>query len=539
MFLHTSKDKLAIGEDLWYKAYVVLGAHHYYSLASKVLHVDLVDDNNNIVISQTCKLEEGQGQGHIKLPNNMPAGDYQLRAYTNWMRNFDNDFFFTKKIKLFNRSNSENPVSNNQENIDLQFFPEGGHAVTGINGKITFKAIGGDGLGRKVNGVINNSKGESIVAISSMYQGMGYFSLKPELGEKYEAILNDGSKFDLPIVKDEGYTMFINNLDSKNIKVKIQASDKLRSKPFYIIGSLNNDKNYQGRFEFNSESVIDFEIPKGKLPSGVMTLTLFDENMRPWCERSLFINNKQELIIQTELNKSNFNKRGKFELKVHIKDAYGAPIATNFSIAITDAERISKDKWEANILTHLLLQSDIKGHIENPAFYFLDDTWSTTAKLDLVMLTHGWRKYNWQEMQSTNFNLAKEFPFKRGFSISGIAKTVEGAPLRNRELKMIAKSKTNDLLDLYTTKTNEDGSFNIESVTNAGNVELAFNGYQPNGDLIKTKVTLLDINEMHNLPMPNFKVLNQYTQEVVLDDSAKNAIPFNVYEDAENWMKYL
>lgn len=192
MFLHTSKDKFAIGENLWYKAYVVLGAHHHYSLASKVLHVDLVDDNNNIVISQTCKLEEGQGQGHIKLLNNMPAGDYQLRAYTNWMRNFDNDFFFTKKIKLFNRSNSENPVYNNQEKIDLQFFPEGGHAVTGINGKITFKAIGGDGLGRKVNGVINNSKGESIVAISSMYQGMGYFSLKPELGEKYEAILMMG-----------------------------------------------------------------------------------------------------------------------------------------------------------------------------------------------------------------------------------------------------------------------------------------------------------------------------------------------------------
>jgi len=183
--------------------------------------------------------------------------------------------------------------------------------------------------------------------------------------------------------------MLVDNLDAKNIKVKVQASNSLRSKPFYIIGTINNEKYYQGKFAFNAQEVFDFEIPKNKLPSGVLTLTLFDEQMRPWCERPVFINNEEKLIIQTELKNFNFEKREKVELKVNVKDEYGTPLSTNFSIAITDADIVDKNKFESNILTHLLLESDIKGYIENPGYYFNDSQRSTRAKLDLVMLTHG------------------------------------------------------------------------------------------------------------------------------------------------------
>jgi len=529
VFLHANKDVFFGGENLWYKAYAVLGEHHRYSMASKVLYVDLIDSNNKLVLSQTHKLYEGQGQGHMELLSTLQAGVYHLRAYTNWMRNFDDDFFFTKKIKLINTSNVKNVESEPQENIDLQFFPEGGYAINEMSGKIAFKAIGSDGLGVKVKGHIENTKGETIVAIRSMYQGMGFFTLKPEPNERYTVILDNGSKYELPKIQKEGYTMFVDNLDPRNVKIKIQASDELRNKPFYIIGLSNNNKQYQGRYKFNAASVIDFEIPKSRLPSGVLTLTLFDETMRPWCERVLFINNKIELNIQTELNKSDFRKRDKFELKVHINDAYGAPLSTNFSVAVTDTERVEKDEFGDNILTYLLLQSDIKGFVENPGYYFNDDRRSTTAKLDLLMLTQGWRKFNWQELENTNFELPKDFVFERGYSISGIAANMQDEPLQTKELKMIAKS--GEFLNLYTTKTKEDGSFIIDNVTNEGNVEMAFNVYNENGDAIDTKVTILETKGENNLPMPNFKAQGTYITDSDLVSGSNR--PFAVYQDAE------
>jgi len=525
VFLHTDREVFVPGENIWYKAYVVLGEYHQYSFASKVLHVDLIDLNNKIVFSKTHKLDEGQGQGSIKLPSNLSDGNYQLRAYTNWMRNFDNDFFFTKTIRLLNDSKTEVSQTSIEDKINIQFFPEGGYAVNGIDGKITFKAIGSDGLGRKVKGQIKNSKGETVAIISSMYQGMGFFTLNPQPNEKYTAILDDDSKHELPKAQNEGYNMLVDNLDSKNIKVKIQTSEGLRNKPFYVIGTSNNNKQYQGKFKFNAESVFDFEIPKGKLPSGVMTLTLFDEAMRPWCERVLFINNETKLAIHTELDNYNFEKKNKFALKVSIKDVYGAPLSTNFSIAVTDTGKVEKDKNGTNILTHLLLQSDIKGYVENPNYFFSDDKRSTTAKLDLVMLTHGWRKFNWQELEQAKFDLPKEFSFKKGFSVSGKATNMQDVPLKDKELKMIAKSE--DLLKLFTTKTNSDGSFKIDNIDNAGLVELAFNAYKSNGDQIGTKVTLLDtLQSNNNLPIPNFK---NYSENLV----TSNTTPFFVYEDAQ------
>ncbi|WP_347924836.1 carboxypeptidase-like regulatory domain-containing protein [Pontimicrobium sp. SW4] len=533
VFLHTDKDVYFPGEMIWYNAYAVLGAYHHFSTGSMQIQVDLIDEHNVIVESKNHKLIEGQGEGNIIIPVELPEGTYQLRAYTNWMRNFDNAFFFTKTIQLLNAKKTTRRPLNTDDKIDLQFFPEGGQAVNGLNGKISFKAIGSDGYSREVKGIIKNSKGETVVPINTLYQGMGFFTLNPQPNETYTAILDNGSIYKLPEAQNEGYSMLIDNLDTNNIKVKVQASNTLRSKPFYIIGTINNEKYYQGKFVFNAQSLLDFEIPKNKLPSGVMTLTLFDEQMRPWSERPVFVNNKEELIIETKLENSSFEKREKIELKVNVKDVYGTPLSTNFSIAITDVDKVYKNKFDTNILTYFLLESNLKGHIENPGYFFSDSKRSTRAKLDLVMSTHGWRKFNWHEMDNITFSSPKEFLFKKGYSVSGNATNMEDVPLMNRELKMIAKSKSSQLMDLYVTKTDEEGNFKIQNVTNAGDVELTFNAYQSDGDPIQTKVVLIDNNDNHNLPKPNFKSKYKDMQGDVLDNYNKKASTFFMYEDVE------
>lgn len=487
VYLHTDKDIFIPGENLWYSGYVVLGSNHYLSLASKFLYVDLIDSNNNIVASQIQEIIEGRVKGSFEIPK-VTSGIYQLRSYTDWMRNYDDAFYFSKNIKVFNNENTESISIGDDDRIDLQFFPEGGSAVVGLIGKIAFKAIGNDGLGKKIKGKIINSKGEHILDINSLENGAGIFSFKPENREVYKAILEDNSRHKLPKALNQGYTMSVNNINAKIIRVRIQASEELKNSVFYLIGNIRNKKYFQGKYEFDEESFIDIEIPKNKLPSGVMTLTLFNENKKPCNERVLFINNQEELIISSTLNKSKFNARDKFILNINVTDPNGRAVSTDLSVAITDAEKAAKDVNSANILTQLLLESDMKGYIENPAFYFENQKRSTRSRLDLVMLTHGWRRFDWEKIMTEKADNQKDFSFSDGFSISGTARKLNNKFLQNITLRVIAKSKNK--IRMYETRTGAKGKFSVDNISHSGLTEFVFNAYNENNKQVDVKITL-------------------------------------------------
>ncbi len=500
VYLHTDRDLFSPGENLWYKAYTVLGERHQFSLASKVLHVDLIGPNNKILVSQTHGLFDGKAIGSIVLPKNLFSGNYQLRAYTNWMRNFDDNFFFTKMVKVIGATDMPLPTQNISDTIDLQFFPEGGHAVAGLMGQVAFKAIGSDGLDRKIRGYVKDSRGKPVVHLGTITRGSGFFYLQPKLGEAYSAILNDGSEYPLPKIMGQGYAMTINNTGLKNIKIKIQATEHLRKRPFYIIGHSNNKKYYQGEFEFKNQETLSFEIPKNGIPSGVLVLTLFDQDKNPWCERAVFINNQQELVINARISPEKISNRNEIAVDINVTDTYGQPISTELSLAVTDEGQVVKNPDSGNILTHLLLQSDIKGHISNPGLLFKDQHRLTLHALDLVMLTHGWRKFPWQEIHEGNLP-AKEFDFAKGLTISGQARGGFDKRMKNVDLNVIAKS--GDIVGMFSTKTERDGKFIIPDFNFNGTTRIVFNAISSVKKTLNVKV-VLDTNKI-TVPLSHFK----------------------------------
>ena len=509
--LHTDKDIVSPGEDLWYSAYCVLGTGYNYSLASKVLYVDLINSNNEVILSQTQELIEGRGAGSMRVPEGLVSGTYLLRAYTNWMRNYDSDFFFTKRIYIIDKNGvSTEALTEVEEKIDLQFFPEGGDCIIGLSGLIAFKAIGADGLSRVVKGNILNSKGDFIAPINTLDKGAGFFTHTPILGERYEVELEDGSRYSLPEAKAEGYSLLVNNTSSRSIIVKVKASDQLRAKRFYVIGSIQNEKYYQGRFEFAETDVVNFEIPKSKLPSGVMTLTLFDEEGKPRSERIVFINNKEELVINTKINKNRLGTRDKIQIEIDVRNTNGDPIRTDLSVSITDGGRVKKSVNSNNILTHLLLESDIKGEIEEPGSYFRDQQRSTTSKLDLVMLTHGWRRFNWKDKQDS---LSDKFTFSTGLSITGTARYSDNRLLKNRDLRVISKS--DNALKMYPIRTDNLGRFSVDSLNHSKSTEFVFNAYSPKGAPIDLKIVLDEKEEedaRSELTLKNYTIVDNFKE---------------------------
>ncbi len=342
VFLHSDKNMLAAGETLWYSIYVVLGPSHQYSDKSKVIHIDLISPDGEIALSQTHALVNGKGSGALEIPNNLAEGNYQLQAYTQWMRNFDEEFFYIERLHIHNAKIKQEGYQEIKEEIDLQFFPEGGHLVADIASKVSFKAIGSDGLPRIVKGKIVNTIGEEIAILKTFDRGSGFFQLTPKKGETYFAELDDGIQYMLPEILNNGYVVTINNRDQNRIKVTVQASESLRELPFYILGHMRQRNYFHRKFKFDQDQMLKFEIPKSNMPSGVLTLTLFDSSRNPWSERPMFIYNNEELNINTKLDSDEIIKRGKVSLEINVTDRKGNPVATNLSIAATDLNQIKK-----------------------------------------------------------------------------------------------------------------------------------------------------------------------------------------------------
>ncbi len=404
------------------------------------------------------------------------------------MRNEDDRFYFTKTLKVLNENVIELPEIIKSDRLDLQFLPEGGNAVIGLDNLVAFKGIGIDGLSRDVKGKIIDSKGATVAVINSIYNGAGFFNLNPKTGEIYKAVLDNKSEIMLPKAQNNGYVLSVNNHDKSSIRVSVQATEELRDKPFYIIGLLRNQKYYQASFTFGNNKKIDFEIPKNSLPSGVMTLTLFDEDKIAQNERVLFINNAEELVIETKLNKRRFRSRDKIEMYVSVKDKNGQPVSTDISLAITDAERIQKDIKSENILTHILLQSELKGHIESPGTYFMERDRATQAKLDLIMLTNGWRRFNWKALRNESTKQPKEYPFSQGISISGVLREKDSRRLPNTSMTVFSKGKDSE--NIYYTVSNVNGSFSINDIKQSDSLNLEFVAYNMKGKPIDVIVTL-------------------------------------------------
>lgn len=508
VFLHTDKNLFSTGEYIWYSAYTVIGPNHQFTTGSRVLHVDLIGPDSKIIQSQTHELLGGRGSGNIKLPENLLAGTYQLRAYTQWMRNFDSNFFFTKNISILNDTENTDVSEKKEDQVDLQFFPEGGQLVAGIAGKVAFKAIGNDGLGKKVKGQILDSGGKPVAVLNTFDRGAGFFQLLPILGEQYTAMLDDGAIYQLPMMLDSGYAFRVDNLNEKSIRINVQASEVFRNKAFYVVAHMRQRKLYQGRFEFGEKPSMRIEIPKTQMPSGVFTITLFDENKKPWCERPVFVNNQEELVITTNIDQQKFTKRDKIGLQVNITDTDGRPVAGEFSMAVTDVGQVIKDQSADNILTQLLLQSDIKGHVSNPGLLFKDQKRATLHALDLVMLSNGWRTFNWTEVLEPQ-NQKKEFKFAKGLVLSGKARRLNGKPMGETNLNIIAKS--GELLGMLSTKTNLGGKFVIPDFNFKDNTEIVFNAFNSNDKPVNVKVTL-DKNKI-TVPISPFKSLNSNTSK--------------------------
>ena len=424
-YLHLDKPYYTAGETIWLKAYLIEAATNLPDTASIPLNVELIDNQlGRVVTKKILKLEGGMAAGEFELSDSLHSGYYRLRAYTNWMRNFDESLMFSKDFKVHKIGEEILPVKFNAQDIDFQFFPEGGQIVEGIDNKIAFKATDRVGNGVDIGGVIVSDKGDTVMVFESEHLGMGVFNFKAQPGETYSAKIKYRNIFEkevtFPTVEKQGFVMGVEAVVDKNqirLYVGHNENKPKGSGDIVVVGQSQGRICYVARTPAHNKAMV-VKIPKNKFPEGVAQFTAFDETGRPRCERLVYIYKEDYVNISITPDKRTYRPKEEVKLEIEAKDMDGQPIAGNFSVVVSDGKQVLMPAHEENILTYLLLSSDVKGKVEQPDYYFSQSKPEVRRHMDILLLTQGWRRFKWEDIQKPVLP-EPLFALERGIGITG------------------------------------------------------------------------------------------------------------------------
>lgn len=558
VYLHLDKPYYAVGDDIWFKAYVLNAQTSRPSEISGALYVELLNEKDSVKQQLKLPLVSGIGVGDFKLPESFVEGNYRIRAYTQWMRNAGTEFFFDKTIKIgnswsnnvftnasytFEKKNSSQQVNavvkftdkdgkpytatnltydvqlsfrsilkgkattneqgeinltflnaqpaiyksgkitatltladgkkvikdvlikSTSNDVDVQFFPEGGTLVEELPSKVGFKAVNASGLGEDISGTIVDNDGQEVNKFESSHLGMGQFVVNSQPGKVYTAKVKfkDGSEKSIPLPKarPQGYVLSaINNAD--NIQVKILVSQQLLNKGELKLVTQQNGNVYFVTRSSSTKPVVSAVIKKEELPTGIVQLTLFDGANIPVCERLVFVNNEADKIITTiKTDKESYSPREKVTVDLGAQ-FQSKPVQGSFSAAVTNTKSVTPDELnESNIFTTMLLKSDLIGYIEKPNYYFLNDNAETRSHLDNLLMTQGWRRVIWNNVIN-NLPPNIRYPAEKTLAVSGAIATLGGKMIPKTKVSLFSTSGGFLAID---TLTDDNGKFKFDGLS--------------------------------------------------------------------------
>ncbi len=479
MYVQFDKNVYNPGETIWFKAYLFLGIAP--SSVSKNFYAEISDANGNILQRKTNPFFESTAAGSFDIPTNYTGDHLHIRAYTSWMLNFDTAFIFEKDIRLLNvlknaektnsTSSTSAPIltsasgSTPSSDTYFQFFPEGGDVIAGVENSVAFKANDQYGRPIHVKGVLKDGNGKDVLEFNSVHDGMGKFLITPDKGDSLYAVWKDekGAEHQTPFpsIKPDGVSLRIMGTNKKVFFSVSRSAEKAEEYDrLTVIAHMNQQLVYKAIVNLKDNFMSGGSIPTEQLPAGVLQITVFANNDLPVAERVVFVNNQTyqfspELVVTTK----GVKKRGLNIINITVPDT----LKSNLSLSITDAEADGKKMTDDNIISRLLLTGDIRGYVHDPNFYFLNTADSTTQYLDLVMLTHGWRRFKWDQLIKAKTPVIK-FPVEDYLSITAEVLGIDPTRISRDENMNIILQKKDSSVEMLSASKLDKNKFGISGL---------------------------------------------------------------------------
>ena len=525
VYLHTDRSSFVAGDTVWMKAYVVEGIAHTPMKLSAYVYVELQNPFMETVSRVRLKADkDGFIHGNIPLPEDLPKGEYSLYAYTQYMKNFGEEYFFRTPIQINNVMNNSirmetsrigrslkvhftNPttgevkevrnlavkgasgeisaqhqdigysikIHNSDERVllvqagnykefirldmkpdyDVSFLPEGGNLVPGTFNRIAFKSINTQGQGEDISGHLIDENDSILLSFKSLYRGMGSFTFIPQKGMEYTAVCEDKNgvqkRFTLPEATDR-YSLQVTSF-RKKFYVKVQFSPYEENHEKLIVFA--HQRGWPVKLGKWSTTTPGLVCSEDDFIEGVASFLLVNESGQIVSERMVFIRKEDVLSGNMLIDNHRPGKREKIGLQLQVSEKWWKG---DCSVSVTDNKDMLPDSCN-NILSSLLLSSDLRGYIEAPAWYFEKDAQDTldirTRALDALMMTQGWKKYDFNKVWKKEYQEPVLLP-ERSQQITGKVTTKVGRkPIgKGRVQLMVPKLGVKE-----EVRTKEDGTF--------------------------------------------------------------------------------
>ena len=415
VYLHLDNTGYFQGETLWFAAYVYdVGTNHQVS-KSRVLYVDLLNPSGDVIKTQKYNILNGRTHGQMLLDSLFSTGFYEIRAYTRYMRNWDDACVFSRTFPVFKAPSQPGKYSNpkidiqgfrhrlpsnrstvtdeanadgirqTQVNADgkkstVHLYPEGGNLVRGLHSRMAYTII---------------TDGEETCR--------GITDITPTVASTTATVKDSDGKSltaTLPKIYKEGCVLSVNNEDDKMMRLTIQSTDSLRGK--VLAYALLNEGQFEMCDTFTATARFEKEFDRSTLNGGVNQAVVFDPDGRMLCDRLFFVYPQDEMdsigitAVSTKLSPCS---KVVFDLQ--------AKPNSKLSFSAIDAGTCLNGRY-GNIATYMLLGSEVKGYIANPEYYFEADDKVHREVADLLMMVQGWRRYEWDDMAAASPRIMTE-----------------------------------------------------------------------------------------------------------------------------------
>jgi len=518
VYLHFDNNCYFLGDTIWYKAYVVLADDNTPQPLSKILYVELLNEQGYIMERQQLVVDEnGQANGQFAICDTTFAGYFEVRAYTKWMLNFGYEHLYSWYTKTWYSPDTENgwyPVDNEEllalqqqqqeeaknprifrgsidvflddegkeieqdekkqkkvssivtkdneydsgfsidrdgmeknyrlynnlfsrvipvysrpdsaehymrkiiptkitmgdyqvnwltEDFDVKFYPEGGTLVEGFPCRVAWEAMNQELERLNVSGVLLED-GEEIDSLRPIHAGRGMFTFTPQHGKNYKARFEFGEhKFNFKLPEAEKYgARLVVEQDEEGVYFNVAKNFK-EDRPLALLVLCRGNKIKTFSIT-GSEAVWEDAMYQEDLPEGVNQAVLTDGEGNVFADRLFFINRIDEAkahVLVGGIPNRPYRPLEHIKLNLIATDSKGSPLKEQtFSVAVRDADQLDPSFASGNVLTNLLLESEIKGFVETPDYYFEANDEKHQQALDLLLMIQGWRRYDWHYVVS-------------------------------------------------------------------------------------------------------------------------------------------
>lgn len=505
VYLHFDNMGYFENETMWFKAYVVRTDSTRPSNLSRVLYVELINPSGDVIKTQKLHLDtHGQAHGDMKLDTLMGSGFYEVRAYTRHMTNWGVNACFSRVFPIYKAPREEGDyhhptlvnnvlyrqrdpnVRDRQDSlyqkaidegiythqlaqtISAHFYPEGGNLVEGKECRVAMLAVDDNGRCYQGEGWIMNDNGEVLAKAGTDSLGRGAFKVVPDgrrMRMQMKNLKGRTQWFDLPQAKRDGCALMLDAINDEMV-AQLRSTDRLCGHTLAYI--IMHNGNIVRADTMKAAPLIEIEMGRNTLPEGVNQLTVIDGQGKILAERLFFIcpRNEKSDALRVSTPTARLTPCGKvtIDLQTH-PDAH-------LSFSAIDAATMNGGT-RGNIKTWMLLSSEVKGYIHNVDYYFEADDSIHRQAADLLMLTQGWRRYDWEMMCGLS-DMEERQPVEDCLYIDGKLREFRKYNKRdNVELKAFLYNKDGQSLK-GETKTDTDGNyaFGLPDISGEWNLQL-------------------------------------------------------------------